>query len=188
MKNWELTEGSFDLFLSWLDPQHREAAGQKYEEIRHRLIVLFNSRGCIDPEELADETINRVIKRLPDMVDNYSGDPVPYFYTVARNLYLEHIKKPLVPLVDGHPQHINPLADETDDLERIHECLSKCLEKATPRTRELVINYYSEEKQAKISFRKEIAEQMGLTPSALRLKMHRIRESLQKCITQCLDE
>lgn len=144
MKNWELTEESFALFLNWLDPGQPEAAGQKYEEIRHRLIVLFNSRGCVEAEELADETINRVIKRLPDMIESYSGDPVPYFYKVAQNLYLERRKKPLVSLTDGLSQVVSTTETEaSEEEEKKYACLSKCLDNVTPRTRELIISYYS---------------------------------------------
>ena len=56
-KDWILTQESFDALLNWLDPR-REEAGQKYEDIRLRLIKIFTCRGCLEPEDLADETIN----------------------------------------------------------------------------------------------------------------------------------
>ena len=88
-KNWLLTKEAFDALLGWLDP-NREVAGQKYEDIRRRLITIFSCRGCAEPEDLADETINRVIRRAQQMVDTYHGEPLPYFITVAHNLYLEY--------------------------------------------------------------------------------------------------
>ena len=77
-KDWILTQESFDALLNWLDPR-REEAGQKYEDIRLRLIKIFTCRGCLEPEDLADETINRVSKKLPDIQDSYEGDPTRYF-------------------------------------------------------------------------------------------------------------
>src|SRR6478672_10875246 len=81
-KSWVLTQESFDALLDWLDP-HREQAGQKYEDIRRRLIKLFVCRGCPEPEDLADETINRVIKKLKEIESGFTGDKARYFYGVA---------------------------------------------------------------------------------------------------------
>ena len=65
-KQWSLTKEAFDSLLSWLDPD-REWAGEKYEVIRARLIKVFAYRGCHTPEELADETINRVAKKIDEV-------------------------------------------------------------------------------------------------------------------------
>jgi hypothetical protein len=44
-------------------------------------------------EELADEVINRVSKKLPQIVDIYVGDPALYFYGVARKVHREYLRK-----------------------------------------------------------------------------------------------
>ena len=62
-KDWSLSQEDFDALLAWLDPE-REQAGLKYEQIRGSLIKIFTGRGCTDPEELADETINRVTAKI----------------------------------------------------------------------------------------------------------------------------
>lgn len=77
-KDWILTQESFDALLAWLDPA-REEAGRRYEEIRRRLIKIFTCRGCGEPEDLADETINRVSKKLKEIESDYSGDPRSVF-------------------------------------------------------------------------------------------------------------
>src|ERR1041384_4577140 len=92
MKDWELTETSFNFFLSWLSTD-RDAAGKKYEDIRRRLIVMLQSRGCVRAEEAADESINRFIRRLPELSEQYEGDPVPYLCVIARRVHVELIKK-----------------------------------------------------------------------------------------------
>ena len=48
---WVLTQESFDLMLSWLNPD-RDFAGIKYEQIRNKLISRFRHLGCSDPEDL----------------------------------------------------------------------------------------------------------------------------------------
>ena len=61
-KNWDMSPESFEALLGWLDPD-RERAGIKYEQIRSGLISFFTGRGHCEAEDLADETINRVISR-----------------------------------------------------------------------------------------------------------------------------
>ena len=58
-----LTKEEFDELLSWLDTDP-DRAGEKYEAIRHRLITIFLNRQCYEAEDLADETINRVAKKV----------------------------------------------------------------------------------------------------------------------------
>ena len=178
-KDWVLTQESFDALLSWLDP-NRDQAGRKYEEIRLRLIKLFTCRGCYEPEDLADETINRVTKRLKDIEAEFEGERVRYFYGVANKVHLEYLRRKPVP-----PQPNPP--DESDDTERLHSCLEKCIESLLPDNRLIVVQYYEEEKQAKIDHRKQLAEQLGIALNALRIRAYRIRVSLQECVQNCLE-
>ena len=185
MRNWELTKETFELFLSWLDTD-REAAGKKYEDIRRRLIVLFSLRGCALSEDLADETINRFMRRLPAIVDSYEGDPIPYLYTIARRLHAEYSEKQPLPLPDDLPELRLP-NEESEALEaRAEGCLEQCLKKLEPKSRELVVAYYQHERQDKIDFRKELAERMGIAVNALRIRVHRIRTTLHECINDCM--
>lgn len=53
----------FNLLLERLDAD-RELAGEEYERLRKRLVKFFLVRGCHSPEDLADETFNRVATRI----------------------------------------------------------------------------------------------------------------------------
>ncbi len=75
----------FEKFLCWLGPD-AEAAGQKYESIRSRLISMFKARRCVFAEDLADVTIERVAQKLSDRTMGYTGEPALYFYGVAEDL------------------------------------------------------------------------------------------------------
>jgi hypothetical protein len=81
----DLDKLHFEHLLNWLNPD-RELAGAKYESIRKRLIQLFLCRGSNAAEELADKTINRVARKLPELSQNYVGEPERYFFGVARGL------------------------------------------------------------------------------------------------------
>ena len=67
----------FDALLDWLDPD-REKAGQRYEQIRTGLVRMFISNGLSDAGHYSDVTIDRVIKRLPEIRADYVGDPAKY--------------------------------------------------------------------------------------------------------------
>ena len=95
-KEWVLTQESFDALLAWLDP-NRELAGRKYEDIRTRLIKIFSCRGCYEPEDLADETINRVTKKLKDIESSFVGERARYFYGVANKVHMEYLRRKPAP-------------------------------------------------------------------------------------------
>jgi DNA-directed RNA polymerase specialized sigma24 family protein len=177
-KEWNLTQEAFTKFLYWLDADPDEA-GKRYETIRRKLIKIFVCRGCTCPEDLSDETINRVIRKTEEMAESYEGDPALFFYGVANHVHREYLRqKPL-------SQRLIP-KDEPARPEAEHECLDRCMEKLLPRSRELVFQYYQEERRAKINFRKELAERLGIPLNALRIRVFRIRTTLQECVLQCL--
>ena len=183
-KDWDLTEDLFNLFLSWLDPD-RDKAGKKYEAIRHELISKFNSRQCKVSEDLADQTFDRVIRRLPAMIDSYQGDPAAYIYASAKSVFFDHIAKPWSPLPEDLP---DKTAWRNDDRkERMAECQDRCVGNLEPDDRKLVLQYYREEKQAKIDHRKRLAEALGIEIEAMRTRMHRLRNQLRKCVKDCLE-
>jgi DNA-directed RNA polymerase specialized sigma24 family protein len=179
-KDWVLTQESFDALLAWLAPQ-REEAGKKYEEIRRRLIKIFACRGCCEPEDLADESINRVIGRLKNIKDTFQGDPALYFYGVANKVHLEYLRRRPTPQL--------PLPKEdNENIEKEYACLEKCVQSLTPVNRELVLQYYQDDKRAKIEHRKQLADQFGIALNALRIRAHRIRTALQQCVQSCIQE
>ncbi len=168
--------------LAWLDP-NRDEAGRKYEVIRLRLIKIFTCRGCLEPEDLADETINRVSKRLNEIQNEYEGDPARYFYGVANKIHLESLRrKPPPP-----PPPPMPI-DDSNQKEREFQCFERCIEKLAPDHRALVVGYYQEEKRTKIDHRRMLADQLGIALNALRIRAHRIRASLYKCVQNCVHE
>jgi DNA-directed RNA polymerase specialized sigma24 family protein len=174
-----LEQADFDRLLGWLD-RDADVAGTRYEQIRWRLIAILASRGCQVPEELADETIDRVARRVIDIRETYVGDKAIYFLGVMNNVHHEFLKR------RPQPRVIEPPSDP-DTKERVHLCLDKCLEKLSPHARQIIERYYAENKRAKITLRKRIANELGITASNLRLRALRIREKLQLCIDDCLE-
>ena len=175
----ELGQQAFDRLLNWLDAD-RERAGLLYEQIRWRLVTILAARGCTLAEELADETIDRVARRVTDIHETYTGDKALYFLGVMNNIHHEFLRRP-------PPPRLIQTDEDVEAREEIHLCLDNCLATLAPYSRQLIERYYAENKQAKIDLRRVIARELGIKASSLRLRALRIREKLQTCIERCLD-
>lgn len=176
-----LTQDNFDALLDWLDPD-REKAGEKYEAIRSGLIGVFIYKGCVAPEELADDTINRVARKAETLRATFKGDPARYFHGVGKRVYLEYLKrKPTVEL----PTWLE--APQAGDVEQQFQCLEECLGRLSGTQRTLVLQYYRGRKRAKIDSRRVLREVLKLKSNALRVRVFRIRETLEKCVRRCLE-
>jgi RNA polymerase sigma factor (sigma-70 family) len=184
-----ITQDKFDILLGWLDPD-RDIAGGKYEEIRHSLIKIFTWRGCAEAEDMADDVINRVLDKLPKLLQTYEGKPAHYFYGVAKKVAFEYSgkKKRHLELTELNSPTVAPAQYKDDDSEKIHECLEHCMQRLTPHNREMITAYYSKDKQEKIDSRRELAKEMGVELETLRVQAYRIRATLEKCIKRCLKE
>jgi DNA-directed RNA polymerase specialized sigma24 family protein len=181
------TQELFDSLLSWLD-HDRQKAGDKYLSIRRGLVKIFTCRGCSDADGLADKAIGRVMSKVKVISPTYLGDPALYFYGVAQNVYLEERRKPPVDdsiRLEILPSYVPPL---DEDLEQQYYCLERCMEQLPEENRRLVLEYYENEKGAKISNRKRLASDLGIALNALRIRAHRIRASLQRCMDACVEK
>jgi RNA polymerase sigma factor (sigma-70 family) len=178
----EINQSNFDLLLDWLD-KDRKFAAQKYESIRLRLTKIFYARGCHLAEELTDETIERVTKKVATIAETYEGDPAIYFYAVAKNVFLEWTRKPKT---EELPIKISNKEIKTDEAELRDRCLSKCMENISAKQSKFIIEYYNRDKRQKIALRKKLAEELGVTQEAMRVRAFRIRAILQKCVLECV--
>jgi DNA-directed RNA polymerase specialized sigma24 family protein len=183
-----LRSDQFEELLRRLAPD-RDLAGERYEQLRRRLITVFTYRRCAHPEELVDETMDRVARKLAEMGTDFEGsDPAPFVFGVAWNVARESFKRhATVPLPDHWdvPDPSPPLREEGPPLE--DSCLERCLQRLAEEERTLVLKYFQGEKRAKIRHRWALAAELRLTPNALRLKIHRLTRQLRTCVFHCVD-
>jgi DNA-directed RNA polymerase specialized sigma24 family protein len=184
MGNGAISQSAFDGFLAALHPD-REKAGVEYEDLRKRIIKFFEWRVCASPEDLADETINRVMEKA---AASEIGDCRSYAFGVAKFVYLEsrraEAKSEVVDENLSSGPSASPYGGEDD---RRQSCLERCLDKLPPASRSMILQYYANDKQAKIDHRRRIAEQFNISINALRIKTLRIRSSLEECVLRCLE-
>ena len=185
-RKWTLTQPALDKLLACLSPD-REEAGARYELLRRKLVRFFECRHAEPADEYADETINRVARRIDEgqAVDNLGA----YSLGVARLLCLELTKLPnakALQLDDTQPPPAAPLPPGSKDDEPRLDCFDDCLESLSPNSRKLIIDYYQEERRAKIELRQKLADKLGIPLNALRIRAHRIRNGLKRCLDDCL--
>ncbi|QQS48405.1 MAG: hypothetical protein IPM66_07140 [Acidobacteriota bacterium] len=183
-RKWTLTQQAFDGLLLSLG-ENRESAGEKYLELRGNLIRFFEWRGGAFPEDQADETINRVARKIDQGEE--IRDPSNYAFGVARMLLLETLRKQERErrAIDQLPATLAP-ADDPEESERPLECLKSCLHNHSPDNRQLIMQYYEGERGAKIENRKNLAKQLQIPLNTLRMRALRLREKLEACVADCL--
>lgn len=185
MRNQESVE-HFDSLLKWLDPD-RDRATEKYMEIRQSLIKIFTWRRCSDAESLADETLDRVMSRASKILGTYEGNPSRYIHGVAKNVLAEHMRARVrtVELTDSVSKNQRPTDSEN---ERMGGCLERCLSHLSPSSRDLIQNYYSEERTKRQSYLKDFSTNFGISHKALRVRIYLIRKTLETCIQGCMEQ
>ena len=177
-----ITAENFQILLDWLDG-NTETAGLKYERIRWRLIRMFIGRGCYEAELLADRTIDRVTSKITQIAPTFVGEPANYFYGVASKVHLEWLREQKK---TRESTFIDLSVDMPD--EKHFACLESCLESFPVELRETILEYYRDEKRAKIEGRKKIADRLGISIGALQIKISRIRSRLSECVKDCVSK
>ena len=184
-EKYSLTREAFDGLLTALDSDS-ERAGQIYQDIRDHLIRMFVWRGCSEAEDYADETINRVARKLTTG-EKFSDVPT-YCFGVGRMLLKEFHKKQ-----ERNRRALEQLNrdDKSNELELNEEelrtsCLEECLRKQSEADQQMILAYYQGDKRDKIENRKRLAARLNLSVNTLRMKALRLRDKLEECVMKCM--
>jgi DNA-directed RNA polymerase specialized sigma24 family protein len=184
------TSTTFTRLLHWLD-EGVDSHGERYLEMRRRLVSYFDRRNRPAPDVLADETFDRIARTLETMGRIKVTPPARYCYVVARFVLLEDIRagRRSVPFDEarmGARQALSPAIDAGDDPARqALACLGRCLGRLKPEDRELIVEYYRDAKRERIDRRRALAEKLGITMNALGIRAWRLRASLEACVGAC---
>jgi DNA-directed RNA polymerase specialized sigma24 family protein len=178
-RRWQLTATAFERFLRTLDPD-RDRAAVAYEALRERISGLFEWWGAPRAAELADETLDRVARKVEEGAVIAEGSLGAYVRGVARLVFYESTRERTDQLSDGE------LAAESasDDSEPALACLDHCLDTLPANDRTLVLRYYEGGRRA--DARQLLADENGVSMTALRIRTHRLRRKLEQCVTSCL--
>lgn len=183
------SEASFRRLLDWLDAG-ADSGGERYVEMRRRLSAYFDRKNCLTPDDLADETLNRIARRLEEEGSLEAGPPARYCYIVAKFVFLEYTRE-AKRVETAHPPGDSwttesrggkSAVDDEDDRQRRLSHLDGCLEQLPPSDRELIVEYYGPGDNRTAARRRALAARLGLTPNALAIRACRIRATLERCV------
>jgi DNA-directed RNA polymerase specialized sigma24 family protein len=193
-----LTHASFHRLLNWLNEENEDndSGGQQYEEIRQKLISYFDRRNCRSPEDLADETLNRVALKLDEKGSITNVTPAQFCFIKARQVLHEYWRRPDLKEIaledmlvtdppDRHPFLVANSDDEQDEQEKRMRCLEHCLQNLKRPDHDLIIKYYYGEERVKIDNRQTLANELGISSKALVVRALRIRKKLEECVESC---
>lgn len=158
--------------------------------MRRRLVVYFDRRNCLEPDELADETLNRAARRLEEEGTITAACPAQYCYIVAKLVFLESLRRNSsrtvlteAPSDDLMLRKIDRDGDDTRTRrERLLDRLEACLQSLPPDDRDLIVEYYRGDQREKIERRKALAGRLGVTMNALCIRASRLRDRLETCV------
>ncbi len=189
----DLTAAKFESLLLRLDTE-RNRAGEKYEEIRWKLVKFFQWSSCLEAEDLADETFNRVAEKLASEEEGIK-DVVAFTWGVAKRIRQEALRKdaktvglPDLPGADTMLTDSRAPADAQPELtgnQKHLKCLRRCIQHFSARDRGLLLAYHST-RGRRIEGRRRLAQENGITMVALRVRANRLRFKLEECIKRCL--
>jgi RNA polymerase sigma factor (sigma-70 family) len=184
-----LKQEEFDGLLA-LFSENREEAGMIYEQLRNSLVRYFETRDCRDSDMLADETLSRVALKAHTFDPSRHTRPSSFVFGFASKILLEYSRDPQKMRItyDRWVQSSLYVTAEPEDSDNDAEntfCLQKCLGEMSAEDRELIVAYYNKERQEKIASRKLMAEKLGIKMETLHMRVHRLRESLKKCMKGC---
>lgn len=156
---------------------------------RQKLIRFFILEGCCaDPRGNADETLFRVVRAISTGT-TISVKPETFTYGVAKRVAREcrrKTRKRNESEFDGTTPH--PSVPDNLEENAFHTCLEECLEMLSPFERALIIRFYAGTKAGEdMRNRKELAERLGMPIKKLRKEAMKIRQKLERCISDCLE-
>lgn len=187
----ELTAHGFELLLEAVRKPGREPVDE-YQRIRAKLGRYFRTYAVLDPDELADESIDRIALKLGN------GEPLElstdsYFMTVAKFVWLEHRRRKLNRSVslDDEEVHYEPAYDPIEEAERTSErikreigleAISDCKRHLSEQDLEILQTYDLGSGREKIERRNALAAKLGKSKSTLIVAISRIRSKVKECV------
>ena len=156
--------------------------------MRRRLLRYFRHKRCASPDDLADETLSRVARRLDEEGTINEATPAHYCYIVAKYVFLEHLREVAAARAGVAETARTPGPEPpATEAEQQLDCLDRCLERLSPDDRALIFDYYRGAQRERIEGRRALAARLSLSPNALTIRACRIREKLVACLRGCVE-
>jgi DNA-directed RNA polymerase specialized sigma24 family protein len=175
---WTLNRSALESLIERLG----QGDAREYETIRRKLIGFLDLRGAARPDALADETLDRVARKLEDgvAIENLRA----YVFGVARLVLLESARREQRERMVQETWALLRGDQADEETQRRFACLERCLDELSAENRALIEAYHGDEDGA--GGRAALAARLDLPDTALRMRAHRIRNQLGACLARCL--
>jgi hypothetical protein len=193
---WQLDDVSLAALLRALG-EDVEQASRRYASLRERLSRYFEWNRVDNADELADETLDRLARRIgrTEAASEEAVERPEYFAVgIARLVLYEQRRRQmraeeLLQRVrqESETDRVERRAQEQRHAEERAALLEKGMEEMSQEQQELIRRYYSVEGRTMIDARKRLAEEMGISVNALRNRALRIRAELEEHLRSNLE-
>ena len=168
--------------LTFLCPDDPEEAGRRYLRLHQRLEGFFRIRGVADTAAAADETLDRAARRIAEGADVPNIDN--FCLGIARFIIKESWRintRESTAFLEFLEQHEHASADQVDRLSLMKSCFEEL-----PQYEKNLLNAYCDAPRgkARAQHRRELAERLSLSVSALRIRVTRLRQGLDERLKQ----
>ena len=137
-------------------------------------------------EDLTQETFVKVLEK--PFEDRGEKAAASYLLTVARNLFISHIRKTSristledMDMADATWQEAHENENGLNDGDDRLTALRGCMEKLTGQAREAITLFYEEQLSGQA-----LADRLGLSEKYVRVLLYRIRQTLKECVERKL--
>jgi DNA-directed RNA polymerase specialized sigma24 family protein len=180
-QHWELTGEAFENLLAFLHPD-RDTAGAVYLRLRAKLAKFFEYNGVPNPDDLADEVLDRLTRRITEGQSIQNVDA--FAYGIARLVLVEFRRSKLRQgrALSALLYDLEIIVDDRD-LELRHHCLTHCLAQIMGERSEVLLEYFGSGSTGK----RELAARLNISENALRLLVFNSKPKLKKCVENCLN-
>lgn len=160
--------------------------GAHYENLRAKLIFFFSRRLLQFPEDLADEVLDRLAFRLSRGTEIASIEA--FALGIARHVALEQSKRKDVHRgVDNAFFDNVPASSPTQSNEEEIVRMERCLKKLPSSESRLLRGYYLSSVNNFIQARRNLADELGVSPLALRQRVFLARQKLRECMVRQIE-
>lgn len=142
---------------------------EHYRSLRLKLILYFERRRCVCPEDLADECLNRVFLRIKSQGQPTSLDRFTFGF--ASKVHLEWLRDSSRFTSAAEDLPAREVSDPSEERSRL--LAESSVAQLDPEDRELMEQYYVDGRTAE-----SLATEWGLSPEGVRSRIFRKRRRL----------
>lgn len=168
--------------LQALCPEDPDEANRRYLNLQQKLVGYFQLRGMIDPVHDAEETLDRAGQKIAN------GVAVPdinrFCLGIARNIVRERLREKkredsaFIHYIDFYNDNSTEIM-----VDRIMNLMKPCFEQLPSDDQDLLTSYCKiPEGSSRAEHRRNIAERLKSSISALRIRITRLRRDLENCV------